>query len=109
MRLPDPSRDPQTLLICGSRTPAGILCNYSLSLVTPVLTRHVCELPPNCVGEHSDDILLPMYVECTPALLVGVLTPYQPLKRCKPVKPLSPPFNSYGRGTWDGVVPNYLD
>ena len=30
----------------------------------------MCESPPNCVGEHSDDILLAMYVECTPALLV---------------------------------------
>ena len=35
------------------------------------LQGNVCELPPNCVGEHSDDILLPVYVECTPALLVG--------------------------------------
>ena len=28
MRLPDPSRDPKTLLICGSRTPAGIMFSY---------------------------------------------------------------------------------
>ena len=33
------SRHPKTLLICGSRTPAGIMYSYRLSLVIPVLTR----------------------------------------------------------------------
>ena len=69
MRLPDPSRDPKRLLICGSRTPAGM--SYSKEFRIPIFLGYrlylgnsstdkaiyMCEVPPNCVGGHSGVIL----------------------------------------------------
>ena len=111
MRLPDPSRDPKTLLICGSRTPAWIMFSYRLSLVIPVLTKPcVWIVTKLCWGTfrwHCVTHACRIY-PCFTWGGGGVSTPYQPLKSCNPVR-----HNLFHcpliRGEGVFVVTNYSD